>query len=116
MNIFVDRAFSGKEGINAGFAQSVEVPVFLPEEKLEVGLEMQYRSGGETIEPDRTIKGLVIGPTLAWRPTKNVRFDLSPLFACSDHAPALQMFAVFSLSFGGSAEKETEMPVSARGR
>ena len=114
MNVFVDREFSGKEGTNAGFAQSVEVPILLPDEKLEVGLEMQYRSGGETIEPDRTIKGLVIGPTLAWRPTKNVRFDFSPLFGCSDHTPALQVFAVFSLSFGWSAGAEAETPTSAR--
>jgi hypothetical protein len=115
MNIFVDREFGGREGTSAGFAQSVEVPVLLPEEKLEVGLEMQYRSGGETLEPGRTIKGLVIGPTLAWRPTKSVRFDLSPLFGCSDHTPGLQVFAVFSLSFGGTAEAEAEMPASARG-
>jgi hypothetical protein len=115
MNIFVDREFSGRESASAGFAQSVEVPVLLPEEKLEVGLEMQYRSGGETIEPERKIKGLVIGPTLAWRPTKSVRFDLSPLFGCSDHTPALQMFAVFSFSFGGTAEAEAEKPASARG-
>jgi hypothetical protein len=115
MNIFVDREFGGRESTSGGFAQSVEVPVLLPEEKLEVGLEMQYRSGGETIEPKRTIKGLVIGPTLAWRPTKSVRFDFSPLFGCSDHTPALQMFAVFSLSFGGTAEAEAETPASARG-
>ena len=115
MNIFVDREFDGRESTNGGFAQSVEVPVLLREEKLEVGLEMQYRSGGETIEPDRTIKGLVIGPTLAWRPTKSIRFDLSPLFGCSDHTPAFQMFAVFSFSFGGRAEGEAEMPASARG-
>src|SRR5437016_11753289 len=60
MNIFVDREFSGRESTSAGFAQSIEIPVLLPEEKLEVGLEMQYSSGGETIEPERTIKGLVI--------------------------------------------------------
>jgi hypothetical protein len=113
MNIFIDREFDGRASTNFGFAQSVEVPVLLPEEKLEVGVEMQYRSGGETIEPDRTIKGLVIGPTLAWRPTRNVRFDISPLFGCSDHTPALQVFAVFSLSFGGTAGAEAETPVSA---
>jgi len=116
MNIFVEREFSGQESTSAGFAQSVEVPVLLPEEKLEVGLEMQYRSGGQTIGLERTIKGLVVGPTLAWRPTKSVRFDLSPLFGCSHHTPAVQMFAVLSLSFGGPAGKETEIPVTARGR
>jgi hypothetical protein len=115
MNIFVDREFGGKESTNAGFAQSIEVPVLLPEEKLEVGLEMQYRSGAETIGHEGTTKGLAIGPTLAWRPTKNARFDLSPLLGCSDHTPAVQVFAVFSFSFGGPAAGDVETPASARG-
>jgi hypothetical protein len=114
MNIVVDRDFGGKESRNAGFAQSVEVPVLLPEEKLEVGLEMEYRSGGETIGLERKTKGLAIGPTLAWRPTKNARFDLSPLIGCSDHAPAVQVFAVFSFSFGGPSVADAEIPASAR--
>src|SRR5439155_1328620 len=75
MNIFVDREFGDRQSTSAGFAQSVEVPVLLPEEKLEVGLEMQYRSGGEAPGLEGTTKGLAIGPTLAWRPTKNARFD-----------------------------------------
>jgi hypothetical protein len=115
MNIFVDRDFGGRESTSAGFAQSIEVPVLLPEEKLEVGLEMQYRSGGETAGFRGTTKGLEIGPTLAWRPTKKVRFDLSPLIGCADHTPAVQVFAVFSFSFGGPAAADAEIPASARG-
>ena len=115
MNIFVDREFGGKESTSAGFAQSIEIPVLLPEEQLEVGLEMQYRSGGETTGGEGTTKGLAIGPTLAWRPTKNARFDLSPLIGCSDHTPAVQVFAVFSFSFGGPAAGDVETPASARG-
>ena len=115
MNIFVDQEFSGRKSTSAGFAQSIEVPVLLPEEKLEVGLEMQYRSGTEPIGHEGTIKGLAIGPTLAWRPTQKVRFDLSPLIGCSDHTPAVQVFAVFSFSFGGPAAAEAEIPASARG-
>ncbi len=114
MNIFVDRDFGGKESTSAGFAQSIEMPVLLPKEKLEVGLEMQYRGGGETTEPEGT-KGLAIGPTLAWRPTKNARFDLSPLLGCSDHTPAVQVFAVFSFSFGGPGAGDVESPASMRG-
>ena len=57
MNIFVDREFGGKESTSAGFAQSIEVPVLLPEEKLEVGLEMQYQSGGERIGRGGSTKG-----------------------------------------------------------
>jgi hypothetical protein len=114
MNIFVDQEFGGRESTSGGFAQSIEVPVLLPEEKLEVGMEMQYRSGGETISVERTVKGFVIGPTLAWRPTTKVRFDLSPLIGCNDHTPAVQVLAIFSLSFG-APETEAETPASARG-
>jgi hypothetical protein len=114
MNVFIDHEFGGRESTSGGFAQSLEVPVLLPEEKLEVGLEMQYRSGGERLGRISTTKGFVIGPTLAWRPTKKARFDLSPLFGTSDHMPALEVFAVFSFSFGGPAAGETESPVSAR--
>lgn len=114
MNIFIDREFGGRESSSAGFAQSIEVPVLLPEEKLEVGLEMQYSSGSETIRP-KTTKGFAIGPTLAWRPTQNARFDLSPLIGCSDHTPAVQLFAVFSYSFGQPTQGEAETPASARG-
>ena len=116
MNIFIDRELGGRQSISGGFAQSVEVPVLLPEEKLEVGVEMQYQSGGERIGTGESTKGFAIGPTLAWRPTKNARFDVSPLFGCSDHTPALQVFAVFSYSFGGPATSDTETPASARGR
>jgi hypothetical protein len=115
MNIFVDQEFGGKPTTNAGFAQSVEIPVLLPEEKLEVGLETQYRSGGETASFRRATKGLAIGPTLAWRPSQNLRFDLSPLFGCSDHTPALDVFAIVSFSFGRTTEGETETPTSTRG-
>src|SRR5207302_6337036 len=115
MNIFLDRDFGGRESTSAGFAQSIEMPVLLPEEKLEVGLEMQYRSGGETAGFRGTTKGLAIGPTLAWRPTKKVRFDLSPLIGCSDHTPPVQVFAVLSFSSGGPAATDAEIPASARG-
>src|SRR5437868_10911584 len=71
MNVFVDREFAGRRSTSAGFAQSVEVPVLLPEEKLEIGLEMQYRNVDPTSDLRQTRKGLVIGPTLAWRPTRN---------------------------------------------
>jgi len=114
MNIFVERDFDGRKSTSAGFAQSVEVPVLLPEEKLEVGIEMQYRSGGEAPGRNGTTKGLAIGPTLAWRPTKSLRFDLSPLIGTSDHTPAVEVFAVFSFSFGGPATGEAENPASAR--
>src|SRR6266403_1022382 len=112
MNIFVDREFGGRQSTSPGFAPRVEVPVLLPEEKTQLGVEMQYRSGGEAPGRNGTIKGLAIGPTLAWRPTKNARFDLSPLIGTSDHTPTVEVFAVFSVSFGGPTTGEVENPAS----
>lgn len=112
MNVFVDQEFSGGDSTSGGFAQSIEVPVLLPEEKLELGAEMLYRSGGES-PLGRTTKGLAVGPTLAWRPSQKARFDLSPLVRCGDHAPALQVFATLSFSFGGSSGGDTENPASS---
>lgn len=116
MNIFVDREFGGRGSVDGGVAQSIEMPLLLPEEKLEVGLEMQYRSGGESAAHRSAAKGVAMGPTLAWRPSQKLRFDLSPLVGCSDHTPALQVFAILSFSFGRAGEADTESPASARGR
>jgi hypothetical protein len=116
LNVFVDREFGKRSSTSAGFAQSAEVPILLPEEKVEIGIEMQYRSGGEQFGSLRSGKGVQVGPTIAWRPTKKLRFDLSPLFGCSNHAPAVQVFGVFSLSFGGNEAGDTESPVSAHAR
>lgn len=98
MNIFSDFEFGGRHSPSAGFAQSIEMPVLLPEEKLEVGLEMKYQSGSQELRGFRSTRGLQGGPTLAWRPTRNIRFDVSPLFGFSEHAPAVQVFGVFSVS------------------
>lgn len=116
MNIFVDREFGAHNTTSVGFAQSAEIPVLLPEEKLEVGIEMLYRSGSEVESMGRTNKGFSIGPTLAYRRTKSARFDLSPLIGCSSHTPALEVLAIFSLSFGGSNSGDTDPPTASRGR
>ena len=118
MNFFVDQEVNGDQSIDWGFAQSVEVPVLLPEEQLEVGLEMQYRHGREAIAHVDQARGFVIGPTLAWRPTKSARarFDFSPLFGCTGDSPRVEIFAVFSLSFGKLEAGEAETPASARNR
>ncbi|MDQ6656206.1 MAG: hypothetical protein M3Y80_10375 [Verrucomicrobiota bacterium] len=116
LNIFADREFGRRRSTAAGFAQSIEFPILLPEEKLEIGGEMQYRTAGEEAGHLRTGKGLQIGPTLAWRPTKDLRFDLSPLFGLSRHTPAMQVFVVVSWSFGKTEAGETEAPASAHAR
>ena len=112
----IEQEVNGSRSTDWGFAQSVEVPVLLPEEQLEIGLEMQYRHAEDTISRADQPRGFVIGPTLAWRPTKSARVDVSPLFGYTGDSPRVQIFAVFSLSFGKSGMGEAEIPASARNR
>ena len=83
MNWSVEQEVNDGQSTDWGFAQSVEVPVLLPEERLEIGLEMQYRHAEKAIPRSDQARGFIIGPTLAWRPTKSARFDFSPLFGCT---------------------------------
>src|SRR5262249_21366267 len=68
MNWFVEQEVDRERSTNWGFAQSVEVPVLLPEERFEVGFEMQYLHEEKSIAQVAQPRGLVVGPTLAWRP------------------------------------------------
>jgi hypothetical protein len=48
---------------------------------------------------------------LAWRPARNARFDFSPLIGCSDHTPAVEVFAVFSFSSAGLWQQKQKRPL-----
>ncbi len=115
LNAFLDQEWGGSCETSGGFAQSVEIPVLLPEEKLEAGIEMEYHSASEPGDSDSG-KGFAVGPTVVWRPTRSARFDIASLFGCSDHAPAARIFAVLSFSIGSGADNDSEAPASVRAR
>lgn len=115
MNGFFEQEIQGDRGREWGFAQSALVPILLPNERLKTGVEMQYRNFTMKDTRDDPQHSFVIGPTLAWKPTKQTRIDISPLFGCTDDSPRVQAFAVFSLLFGGG-EGEAEAPTSTRNR
>jgi hypothetical protein len=117
-NIFVEQEIGGDRGREVGFAQSIMFPVLLPHERLKVGAEMQYTSFTDSGLRDEGTKSarVVIGPTVAWKPTKNSRLDVSPLFGVTDDAPHASVFVVFSMLFGGSESPQAEAPASTRNR
>ncbi len=120
LNVFFEQEVGGDRGREYGFAQSAMIPVILPKERLKVGVEMQLtvfsdkgiREDPKMGESDR----FIIGPTVAWKPSKNTRLDVSPLFGVTNDAPRAQVFAVFSVLFGGGGEHEAEAPASTRNR
>ena len=116
MNFFFEQEVQGDRGREWGFAQSLLTPV-LSRERLKLGLEMQYSNFTDKDTRGDPANRFVIGPTVAVKPTRNTRVDLSPLFGVTFDAPRVQAFAVFSYTFGPGGEgKEPEAPASTRNR
>ena len=117
LNAFFEKENTGDRGREWGFAQSVVTPIVLPREQLKVGVEMQYKNFSVKDTRGNADNSFVIGPTVAYRTSKNTRFDVSALFGCNDESPRAQIFAVFSWLLGPAGpEEQAEAPVSTRNR
>jgi hypothetical protein len=115
-NAFFEKENTGDRGREWGFAQSIAMPVLLPNERLRAGVEMQYVNFTVKDTRGSPIHRFNIGPAVAWKPSSNTRFDVSTLFGATDDSADVQIFAVFSFLFGGSEKGEAEAPVSTRNR
>jgi hypothetical protein len=115
MNWFFEKENTGDRGREWGFSQAAMTPILLPNERLKVGIEMEYRN--LTVKDTRgdPLHSFTIGPTVAWKPTAQTRLDISPLFGCTAGAPVADVFVAFSWLFGGE-RAEAEAPVSTRFR
>lgn len=117
LNGFFEQEVGGDRGREAGFAQSFMFPIILPRERLKVGAEMQFTSFTDAGIRDHPSYRVIIGPTIAWKPSKNTRLDISPLFGVTHDAPRASIFVVFSMLFGPGGESEqAEAPASTRNR
>jgi hypothetical protein len=116
MNWFFEKENTGDRGREWGFSQALMTPVLLPNERLKIGLEMEYRN--LTVKDTRgdPLNSFTIGPTVAWKPSPHTRLDISPLFGCTDDSPVADVFVAFSWLFGGEERAEAEAPVSTRFR
>ena len=117
LNGFFEQEVGGDRGREYGFAQSAMVPIILPYERLKVGVEMQLTTFTDKGIRDDPSYRFIIGPSIAWKPTKNTRLDVSPLFGVTDDAPRASVFVVFSMLFGpGGEAQQAEAPASTRNR
>jgi hypothetical protein len=115
MNWFFEKENTGDRGREWGFSQAVMTPIFLPNERLKVGLEMEYKNVTTKDTRGDPLNSFVIGPTVAWKPSARTRLDISPLFGCTDDSPIADVWVVFSWLFGNE-RAEAEAPVSTRYR
>jgi hypothetical protein len=119
LNGFFEQEVTGDRGREYGFAQSAMMPILLPEERLKAGVEMQFTTFTDKGIRDMPSYRFIIGPTIAWKPTRNTRLDVSPLFGATDDSPRASVFVVFSMLFGppGASEADHgEAPASTRNR
>lgn len=115
-NGFFEQEIQGDRGREWGFAQSAVTPILLPNERLKVGVEMQYKNFTMAATRDDAVHSFVVGPTVAWKPSRSTRIDVSPLFGCTHDSPRVQVFAVFSWLFGPGGAEGAEAPASTRNR
>src|SRR5437764_10776262 len=115
MNWFFEKENTGDRGREWGFSQAAMTPILLPNERLKVGIEMEYKNVTTKDTRGDAVNSFVIGPCLAWKPTASTRLDISPLFGCTHDAPVADVFVAFSWLFGGE-HAEAEAPVSSRFR
>jgi len=115
MNWFFEKENTGDRGREWGFSQALMTPVLLPNERLRIGIEMEYKNVTTKDTRGDPLNSFVLGPTVAWKPTAQTRLDISPLFGCTAGAPVADVFVAFSWLFGGE-RAEAEAPVSSRFR
>jgi hypothetical protein len=115
MNWFFEKENTGDRGREWGFSQAVMTPILLPNERLKVGIEMEYKNVTTKDTRGDPLNSFVIGPTVAWKPTAQTRLDISPLFGVTHDSPVADVFVAFSWLFGGE-RAEAEAPVSSRFR
>jgi hypothetical protein len=119
LNGFFEQEIEGDRGREWGIAQSVVTPFWLTHEELKGGMEFLFRSFTDKGIRGKPYNSFVIGPTAAWRPSRNTRLDISPLFGVNHKSPIMQLFVVFSYYFGGGSSggaESGEAPASTRNR
>jgi hypothetical protein len=115
LNGFVEQETGGDRGREWGFAQSLVTPL-TRNERLKAGVEMLYKNFTDKDTRDDPEHSFVVGPTVAWKPSKSTRVDVSALFGVTEAAPDLQAFVVFSWLLGNPGSGEAEAPASTRNR
>jgi hypothetical protein len=114
---FFEQEVSGDRGREWGFAQTLAVPLLHEQERLKLGVEMQYSNHTDHDTRSRPVQLFEIGPSLAFKPTRHTRIDLVPLFGTTNAGPDLQLFVIFSAVLGPKEEGgESEEPASQHNR
>ena len=99
LNVGLQQDVSRDSGREFEISQSVAYGAM--KGKLEFGAEMRYVHNTPPRNPvDRD--EFVTGPTIGWKPTRQLRISLAPLLGCTGDSPRVASFVLVSYEFGGA--------------
>ena len=88
------------------------------DDKLGVGLELQYKDESVAGGRGDSLRRFLIGPSIQWRPTPRTHLDLVAQWGTNRDVQNFEGFVVFGIDFGkiGGVSGRGYQPVSARSR
>jgi hypothetical protein len=114
-NLFYEQETGGARATEWGFSQAVGYSPL--GSKFSVGLETKFEQTNERGSRGDAEIEFLIGPSIQWRPSSRIHFDLVPLFGTTGDSPRVEAYLVFGIEFGSGAEsKQTTVPTSTRAR
>lgn len=115
MNVFYEQEMSGIREIEWGVSNAFSYSLI--DEKLAVGVEMQFNHVTEHDARGTPTLELLMGPSIQWRPTPRTHLDLVPLMGVTQESPCVWAWVVFGIDFGPGRDKGAPVaPISTRSR
>ena len=113
LNGIYEQEVGGGRSTELAWSQAVSYTVI--DQKLSVGVEMNFEHTTEKGSRSDPEIEFIIGPCFQWRPTCNTHLDAVPLFGVTHESPRVEVFIVFGIDFGPGAKAESGMaPISTR--
>jgi len=109
LNFACEQELSGTDNTELAISQGVSYTLI--DEKLGVGVEMEYFHEKATGSPAQN--EFLIGPSLQWRITSWSHLDVAPLIGCTHDSPTVEAFVVLGIDFGTGTKRHYQ-PVSVR--
>ncbi len=111
MNFVYERELSGEKAEEIAITNAISKTI---SESLSLGVEMAWKR--ETVDGARNApeQKFIIGPTVQWRPTKNMHIDLAGLAGCTEASPDFEGWLIVGFDFGGDHPKTGNAPISGR--
>ena len=84
----------------------------LVDQKLSLGEEAKIESETTAGHRGPAPYEVDVGPSLQWRPTRNMHLDLLPLFGVTGQSPHIEAWVILGYDFGPGNEQKAYAPVS----